>query len=343
VTDREWPRLDVEAARSATLAAVLAAALLVAGQQAVVAAATDGHAELTPVESVPAEPSAQQWGDAERKTLTLRKQSMALPYGGGSVTEATVSTVTNESHVAIRVAWSDPTNDTSIAEPRAYSDAVAVMVHGGATPPITMGATGDPVDIWYWRASWQFTPKADGGSMYAYPHPDQETRPGAAAGNPLSRRTYDRYAQNYYAKGYGSLSHAPEQPVAASAERTDDGWAVVFVRERTAGGEYSADFADSDRIYLTVAVWNGSADEVNGQKSLSYQFLALDTESGALSQADPASGDGGDAGGGGEASGGGGGSGDQPLWIVRSMTNMVGSLVVVCLLTWFVAYWRVRS
>nr|WP_237561331.1 ethylbenzene dehydrogenase-related protein [Halostella pelagica] len=326
--------VDRRAARRATKLAVVVMCLVMVAQVALVSVVTAGTQPVESVEQVPAAPDAAKWEDAPTRDVSLSQQQMALPYGGGSVDEMTVQTVTNDTHVAFRLEWEDPTSDMNISEPGAYSDGVAVMMRGGSKPPITMGANGDPVNIWYWRAAWQNSGDEGGGDMYSYPHPDDETRPGTAAGNPMSQSDYEQNAQNYYAKGYGSLTHAPTQDVSANAERTDDGWEVVFVRERGADGEFDAAFEESDQMYLAFAVWNGSADEVNGQKSITLQYSVLDTENNELSAAE---------------NGGDGGAtevaeetGESVMWLARSATNWITALVLATVAAWLVSYWRLR-
>jgi len=336
------PSLDRPAARRATKLAVVVMCLVMVGQVAFITVVTAGHQEMAAVDRVPAQPDAGQWADAPTRNVTLSEQQMALPHGGGTVDELTVQSVTNDTHVAFRLEWEDPTRDTNISEPGAYSDAAAVMLRGGSKPPITMGASGKPVDIWYWRASWQFAESDPGGDMYTYPHPANRTKPGRAADNPLSRSSYDQFAQNYYARGYGSLSHAPSQTVAANAERTDDGWSVVFVRERGTDGEYDAAFDEADQMYLAFAVWNGSADEVNGQKSITLRYTVLDTENGGLSAAEAGGGGSDGDGDGGGAAGAAGDAGDSAMWLARSATNWVTALVLATAAAWLVSYWRLR-
>ncbi|ELY89803.1 ethylbenzene dehydrogenase-related protein [Natrinema altunense] len=333
--------IDRNAARRATKLAVIVLCLMMVLQVAVVAVLTVGPQPLRSVNEVPAEPDAAAWDDAPTETVSLDPQQMALPYGGGSVDEVTVQAVTNDTHVAFRMEWEDPTADTEINEPNAYSDAAAIMLRSGSQPPVAMGASGDPVNIWYWRSSWQHSESDPGGDMYSYPHPDNETKPGQAAGNPLSKSSYNRYAQNYYATGYGSLTNAETQPVAANGERTDDGWAVVFQREHDASGQYDAAFEDGEQMYLTYAIWDGDADEVNGEKSLSYQFLTLDTDDGTLSAADS------DDGGGNETDGTDGGAvagvTDSALWLVGAATNWPALLALATVTAWLVSYWRLRE
>ncbi|NHN49823.1 cytochrome C nitrite reductase [Halostella sp. JP-L12] len=309
---------------------------MMVGQVALVSVVTAGEQPMQSVDRVPAQPDAAKWDDAPTREMSLEPQRMAVPRGGGSVDEITVQSVTNDTHVAFRLEWEDPTADTNISEPGQYSDAAAIMLRSGSKPPIDMGSDSDPVNIWYWRSSWERSDADPGGDMYGYPHPDGETKPGQAAGNPLSQMSYDSYGQNYYARGYGSLSHAPEQPVAASSERTDDGWSVVFVREREAAGEHDAAFDEADQMYLAFAVWNGSADEVNGEKSLTMQFTVLDTENGELSAAQDGGGEGGEAGSGGDD------AGESVMWLARSATNWVTALVLATVAAWLVSYWRLR-
>ncbi|WP_123533302.1 ethylbenzene dehydrogenase-related protein [Halosimplex salinum] len=332
--------LDGQAAKTATTLAVVTVAVLLVGQAAVVAAVTGGAQPLESVDSVPSEPSAVEWQDAETRTVSLSKQQMAPPFGGGSVDELDVQTVANESHVAVRLSWEDPTRDADIAEPTNFSDGAAVMLRTGNQPPITMGAAGDPVNIWYWRASWRHGPEQSegAGDMYAYPHDDSVTRPGQQAGNPLSGPEYENGAQNYYAKGFGSLSHASAQPVRASGERTDDGWEVTFVRERTGAGEYDAAVTD-EQVYVAFAVWNGSADEVNGQKSITLQYSTMDPDTADLTLPD-SGGDGAGDGGSLQVGDGESGGGGAPDGRTLALPGFISGLVLSAVLVWFVAYWR---
>lgn len=332
--------LDREAARGATKLAVVVLCLVMVLQVAIAAAFTVGPQPIESVDRVPAEPDSAAWADAPSRQLSLDGQQMALPYGGGSTDNATVQAVTNDSHVAVRLEWDDPTADTNSSEPNAYSDAAAVMFRGGSKPPISMGVSGEPVNIWYWRSSWQHSEADPGGDMYAYPHPDNETKPGRAAGNPLSQSSFAPYAQNYYATGPGSITHAETQPVAANGQRTDDGWAVVFQREHEASGVHDAAFEEAEQMYLTVAVWNGSADEVNGQKSLSYKFLTLDTDDGSLSAADS---DGGDDSNDTETGGAVAGVTDSALWVAGAATNWPAAIVLATVAAWLVSYWRLSK
>ncbi|NHN42782.1 cytochrome C nitrite reductase [Halorubellus sp. JP-L1] len=337
------PTVDRRAALRASLVSLVTVLVLVAGQAALTAAVTGGSQPMQSTDAVPVDPESSQWADAPSRTASLSEQQMALPHGGGSVEEVDVQALSNDSHVGFRLTWADRTNDTSMSSPENYSDAAAIMLRGGESPPITMGAAGQPVDIWYWRANWQYASgetAAWSGDMYSYPQDDEETRPGLAADNPLSKRDYEDFGQNYYAKGYGSLSDAPVQPVTARAERTDDGWSVVFVRERNATGQYGAAFDEHDQMYLAFAVWNGSADEVNGEKSITLRFSTLDTDSGELGQAEVGGGsdDGGsDGGAGGSGGGTTAGGADE---IVDLLSTYLVPLLAAIVVSWTIAYRR---
>jgi DMSO reductase family type II enzyme heme b subunit len=330
--------LDESAARRATIASVVAVVLVVVGQGTVAALVTGGQQPLVATDTVPQTADSAEWSDVEAQTVSLSEQQMAVPYGGGSVDEMQVQALTNESHVAFRLTWEDPTNDTSLNSPENYSDAAAVMLRSGEQPPITMGAAGEPVNIWYWRANWQYGDRGAEwtGDVYNYPHPDNETRPGDAAGNPLSQDSYNQYGQNYYAKGYGSLSHARAQNVDAHATREDGQWSVAFVRERGTEGEYDATFGE-EPVYLAFAVWNGSADEVNGQKSLTLQYSTL--ESGELSAAQSGGDSGGSDGGDGSATEAASGDSSSGGGLPQPM-GYIGGVVAAMIVSWTIIYWR---
>ncbi|GAA0204548.1 ethylbenzene dehydrogenase-related protein [Halobaculum roseum] len=336
-------RLDTSAALGATAITAVVLALLLSAQAAMGAAVTSGSQPVAAVDTAPTEPGALAWENATERTVQLNPQQMALPYGGGTVGRLAVETAANDTHVAFRLTWEDPTADTNISEPGAYSDAAAIMLRRGEQPPIMMGGGDAPVNIWYWRASWQHGDQDVGGDMYAYPHPDAETKPGLAADNPLSKQRYSDYGQNYYAKGYGSLSYAENQPVQASGRRTDDGWQVVFVRERTANGTYDAGLSGGEPVHIAFAVWNGSADEVNGKKSITLRFSQLQGDE--LSVPSDSSGDSGGSGGdgaGGEGEQTASGDGDDGLWITRSFGNGLAGVVGVVVVTYLVAYRSIR-
>lgn len=285
---RESGYSNVEAGMFAMLVALLAVIVVVALGLGATSLLTSGSQEVAATDRVPTRPDAAAWDDAPVRTVDLSEQQMAPPFGGGTVDSMRVRAVANDTRVGFRLTWADPTHDASTSSPRNYSDATAVMLHAGSQPPITMGATGDPVNIWYWRASWETDPTAYGsGGMYAYPHDEDVTKPGLAVGNPISTARADpgRHAQNLLAEGYGSLSVAPTQPVEANGVRTANGWSVTFVRERGAGGEHDVAFDADETIYLAFAVWNGSADEANGRKSITLQFSTLDVESGTIASA----------------------------------------------------------
>jgi DMSO reductase family type II enzyme heme b subunit len=344
-TLRSVDSLDREAAVRATAVSLVVVLGLLLVQGAVTAAVTGPGQPTAQVQRAPLSPTATTWSDVPSRTVSLQKQQMAVPYGGGSVDEMDVQVATNDSHLAFRLSWADPTRDAAIQSPRNFSDAVAVMARTGSQPPITMGAAGKPVNIWYWRASWQLrnTSAPWSNDMYAYPHPDAETKPGQAAGNPLSKATYEQYAQNYYAKGYGSLSDAPTQPVRARGTRTDDGWAVSFIRERSTDGQFDAVFDGSETVYLAFAVWNGSADEVNGKKSLTLRYSTLDLSSGTFSP--PAQSSGGDGGsgsgdGGTAADGTGGSASSGPGGFLDGFGGLMGTALAAIAASWTVAYWR---
>lgn len=336
--------MDRYAASRATVVAAGVVVLLLVAQTAVGAAFTAGKQPMAVSQEVPTNPSAAAWSDAPSKTLGMSAQKMATPYGGGSVDELQLQAITNETHVAFRLTWTDPTNDTALSAPHAYSDAVAIMFHDGSQPPITMGGAGAPVNIWYWRANWEYGNHSGNGDwtgdMYAYPHPDEQTKPGLAANNPLSKNEFRRYAHNYYAKGFGTLSHATAQNVDGQAVRDGDEWQVTFVRERATDGEFDTPLDGSSKVYLTVAAWNGSAGDVNGEKSLSYQFLTLDTNSGELAAVDSTGGSSGSSSGSdvaGESSGS--TSGGVPTsGLPTDFWTGLGTLLAVTLVSWMVAY-----
>jgi DMSO reductase family type II enzyme heme b subunit len=199
-----------------------------------------------------------------------------LAWSPGAIRTVEVSGVHDGSEVVLRLSWKDPTSDSAaIGGASALPDAVAVQwgraSTDGAVPPLlAMGSDRQPVEVWFWQA---FRPRevegfldahgiADGGHHDASRAPaagvvrtDQRARAGAADGPP-SRGTFTDTGME----------------IEASAERTSDGWTVLLRRPLAAPSDSMLDLLapeGSRPFTLAVAVWNGSAGDRRGYKSIS--------------------------------------------------------------------------
>jgi DMSO reductase family type II enzyme heme b subunit len=119
-----------------------------------------------------------------------------------------------------------------------------------------------------------------------YPFQDDEVfNPGLAAGNPLSQVNRTTPVENLVARGFGTLTSADAQPVDGKGVWQDGKWYVLFAREMEASGDTYTPFSPGESTDVAFAVWDGSAGERDGLKSVSL-FADLVVE------AAPAGGDG---------------------------------------------------
>jgi hypothetical protein len=149
-------------------------------------------------------------------------------------------------------------------------------------PDPQMGNPGRPVEVTFWRASWQASVAGrpdtiqslhPGAVVDHYPFeapslpPGSETRkvfearyaPAAALG---ARREgpRDRPVEDLVAEGPGTLRPADRTTSSGAGRRTETGWEVLIVRTMPDG------VAAGARSQVAVAVWDGVRGEVGARK-----------------------------------------------------------------------------
>jgi len=263
------------------LALTLAAAALLPPR------ATAGDAELLVARraTLPSAPADDVWRDAAPSRVALIPQDMVEPRQLQATTgEVVVRAVSDGSRIAFRLEWSDQSVD-DMAKPAQFTDACAVQVPRDATadvPAPQMGEPGRPVEITYWRASWQAAVDGRPDSIQAlYPgaavdhYPFEAApleknataqqamalryAPARAAGNEVAGPR-QRAVEDLIAEGPGSLSPAAAQDSTGAGLRTANGWAVVLVRRLPAA------LGAGKRSQVAFAVWDGAHDEVGARK-----------------------------------------------------------------------------
>jgi len=177
----------------------------------------------------------------------------------------------------------------------------------GPRLPLRGKPAGGGVNIWHWKASWQrdvATHHADVEDVYPdmmveyYPNQqnwelgthqenaerqtaqhDPELLTGLGAGNPFSDPQKTTAAEDLHAEGQGTLtSRSPSaQRVQGTGQWQEGRWAVVFTRELAARDETDVTLQPGAAVSLAVAVWDGAAEDRDGQKSFSI-WHTLDVE-----------------------------------------------------------------
>lgn len=183
----------------------------------------------------------EAWSQAPAVGVPLSASGAAVPGGGeASVDELRVASAQTDERLYVRLSWDDATRDDSTGEIRTFADAVAVQmpVNESARPPIAMGGTDNPVNVWYWSAA-------------------NET-------------------DELLAGGPGTTTEFPEAAVTTDAAHDGDRWRVVFSRPLAADADNRTSISATEDIDVAVAAWNGSTMERSGQKATSeWYYLAL--------------------------------------------------------------------
>jgi DMSO reductase family type II enzyme heme b subunit len=235
--------------------------------------------------SVPSDPSDPAWREAPPFTAPLVPQDMVEPrLLEPSTTAVQVRAITDGTRVAFRLDWADATRD-DVPGPDRFSDAAAVQLPEGTTadvPAPQMGEGQRPVEITYWRATWQAMVDGRQDSIKAiYPGATVDHYPFEAAslapGSEAQREMAERYAparalgndmagprekpvQDLLAEGPGTLRPVADGHSAGRGVRTEQGWSVVLVRPVPAQVQPGA------RTQVAFAVWEGSHQEAGARK-----------------------------------------------------------------------------
>jgi len=270
------------------VAALAAAGLQLTGINAAASQATSLHA-LRVDRDPGLDPSTQVWDRArevEEVELPLTAQQTTYPFGGGSIPTIRVRALHYKARLYLRLEWHDGTRDDTTGSVEKFSDAVAVEFPaqpGSSVPSICMGQADGGVNIWQWRADRQRAPVESprgthpNGYVDLYPSTNDLYFPARKAVNPYANPRGGP-AQDLVAQGFGTIGPAAAQAVTAHGVfegRYETGrWAVVFARPFGSPGDGQPAFRVKEETDVAFAVWNGSAGDRNGKKSVS-QFAKL--------------------------------------------------------------------
>ena len=210
-----------------------------------------------------------------------------------------VKIVNNQDKIAIYLSWNDPTQDDDVVAVHAFSDGAAVQLSIDKEPPFFgMGNPQDPVYMWHWKAGWQNTSEGRkdietrypniGADWYAsdkhYQHGEKfDPKESSAkyhdpqfltawgAGNPVADVEKTKNAEQAVAEGMGTYKAYPSAAtdVDANGVWKDGQWHVVFVRSLKAADKKDLQLSGTKMVSIAFAVWDGSAHDRNGQKSVS--------------------------------------------------------------------------
>jgi mono/diheme cytochrome c family protein len=254
------------------------------------------------VARLPDHPDAGTWRLAEPVNLHL----MPLWWRAERPEEITVRALHDGKEIALLLVWSDGTHDHTAMRPQDFRDAVAVQFSLTSDPPFfAMGAKNQFVNIWMWKSERQADLEPafqDLDKVYpnigidSYPNLlvsplEQPTRhaltlksdptfvTGWGAENIVSDPLRDSAAEDLTAQGFGTLRARPraDQAVQARGVYATDTYRVILRRTLAAKGERSVALTPGTVVPVGFAVWNGSAGDRDGKKSVTiWQDLRIE-------------------------------------------------------------------
>lgn len=192
------------------------------------------------------DPGAGAWKQAGMERLKLEgtplgMQPTALIRAAwkdrkiGAIERVQVAALHDGERLAFRLEWSDPTENRGDGDNADFPDGVALLfptVQGA--PIVTMGAPGNPVNAWYWRA-------------------DDETG-----------------VRHVVAEGIGTSRTVSVDADLARGAWKEGRWQVVISRTlRVETADPVAQLQAGETTGIGVAVWDGGSGERAGIKSIS--------------------------------------------------------------------------
>jgi mono/diheme cytochrome c family protein len=254
------------------------------------------------VDSLPEHPDSGVWRQAQPVNLHM----MPLWWRTDRPEEITVRALHDGRQLALLLTWSDASHDHTAMRPQDFRDAVAVQFSLTPDPPFfAMGDRGRFVNIWMWKSERQADLEPafqDLEKVYpnlgidSYPNSrvaaeEQPTRhaltlgsdpvfvTGWAAGNIVADPLRKSPAEDLFAQGFGTLRARPraEQTVDARGVYATGTYHVMFRRDLAGHGERAVTLRPGTTVPVGFAVWNGSAGDRDGKKSVTiWQDLVLE-------------------------------------------------------------------
>jgi mono/diheme cytochrome c family protein len=250
---------------------------------------------------LPDHPDSGTWREAPAVNLHL----MPLWWRSDRPEEVTVQAVHDGSALALLLRWEDTTPDSTAIRPQDFRDGAAVQFALTNDPPFfAMGQAGRAVNIWMWKSERQADLEPafqELDKVYpnigidSYPNLlksplEQPTRRAMTlesdpnfvtawgAGNIVADPTRNSAAENLGAQGFGTLkAHPREAQSVVALGRYMTGSYVVQLSRQLRGGNGEVALSAGGRVPVAFAVWNGSAGDRDGKKSVTiWQELVLE-------------------------------------------------------------------
>lgn len=225
------------------------------------------------------DPNAGYWKDSATVDVALTPQMISLPYGGTEKSVRVNTAIVGE-NILFRLTWKDDTKDVYYTTD-SFPDGAAIMfpVSVDSMPSPFMGNQGSPVIILHWRADWQFREKAEEKLTRDYPadYVDWQLPYEAGFFEDMGRKPGKGEAAVYLSEGFGTLT-AIETTESFLAEGIYDQdsktYRVVF--SVPLNSQKFGNMFENGQASFTIAVWDGSEEEVGGRKAVTYSWEKIE-------------------------------------------------------------------
>jgi hypothetical protein len=253
------------------------------------------------VSKLPEHPDSGIWRLAPAVNLHL----MPIWWRTDRPEEITVRALHDGKELALLAVWTDETHDHTAIRTQDFRDAVAVQFSLSQAPPFfAMGEAASAVNIWMWKSERQADMDPafqDLDKVYpnlgidSYPNllrspleqplghaltleSDKRFVTGWGAGNIVSDPERKSPAEDLAARGLGTLRARPkvDQKIEARGVYLASSYRVLFRRSLSPTGRDSVALLPGKSVPVAFAVWNGSAGDRDGKKSVTiWQELKI--------------------------------------------------------------------
>jgi DMSO reductase family type II enzyme heme b subunit len=229
--------------------------------------------------------------DYEPLTFKLMEQKVTKPFGGGSVQLIELKAFHNGEWIYFLFFWQDISRDAKSIKHEQYRDAAAILfpvteISADSIYSPRMGDIGKPVNIWHWKADWEedlLGENSDNSIEAQYTgavlenqskvtREQDETAGGWGGGNMLSNSSRGRSVEDLNAEKFGTLTTQEHQDVYGNAAWSRNIWTVVMARKLSTPDKNDIQLKPGQKSFFSLAVWNGSSGDRDGQKSVSDRW-----------------------------------------------------------------------
>lgn len=203
-----------------------------------------------------------------------------LAWRDDAVFETEIALLHNGAQIAALLRWRDETRDDRPEVGLGFSDGVAIQFAAGEAPPmLAMGTSRQPVNIWHWKPFCRGDVEGFLDLVESPRHKLGDPRAAVRLDLPVYRPAPALKAHAVQGTGLATARELASAGLEIHAvPRWRNGvWEVIFRRPLRPASSRETIFRPGSRVHVACAIWNGSAQNRHGQKSVSvWHLLEID-------------------------------------------------------------------